>query len=235
MSRAVWWLSAVVLLAAACVASGPPRPMAVAWRTGLFPAGASVAGAAYVRPAGSASAWMAVGATAVGTADAATGCFASAGGLSWAPCPLRPIDTDGRRTRLLGVARLGSQVIAGGVAVGALHGNPRPYLWAGPVGGAMEELNLPRELFGGENIISFRGLASGPLGGFAVGSYVGVTNQTVAQVWRTADGTDWQRLDGVASLTGSSEEILRGTAIADGPHRVVLVGASIDLRRLADR
>ncbi|HEX3542821.1 MAG TPA: hypothetical protein VHT75_20500, partial [Acidimicrobiales bacterium] len=46
---------------------------------------------------------------------------------------------------------------------------------------------------------------------------------------------DWQRLDGVASLTGSSEEILRGTAIADGPHRVVLVGASIDLRRLADR
>lgn len=235
MSRVVRWLSAVVLVATACAASGRPRPVVMAWRTGFFPPGASVASAAYVGPPGSSAAWMAVGAISAGNGDPATGCFLSPTGLSWTPCPLRPIDTDGRRTRLLGVARLGSRVIAGGVAVGALHGNPRPYLWAGPVGGTLEELNLPRELFGGENIISYTGLASGPLGGFGAGSYVGITNQPVAQVWRTADGSDWQRLDGVASLTGSSEEILRGTAIADGPDRAVLVGAAIDLRRLADR
>jgi hypothetical protein len=179
--------------------------------------------------------WVAVGWTAATDGRPDTACFLSADGRRWTACGVVPVDSDGFHTRLLGVARVGSTLIAGGAAVGALHGNLRPYMFAGPLGGPLRELNLPRELFGGENIISFEGLTAGPLGGLAAGTYVGVTNQSVAQVWRTSNGTDWQRLDAVAALTGSPQEILAGRAVAVGPHRAVLVGTAIDLRHLENR
>ncbi len=178
--------------------------------------------------------WMAVGSARGAGGVAATACFRSADGLSWTTCALAPIDTDGAHTRLLSVVRVGATVVAGGVAVGALHGNARPYLWAGPLDGPLTELNLPRELFGGERIITFGGLAAGPLGGIAAGTWDGVTNQSVAQVWRSADGQDWRRLDGVASLTSTSEEILRGNAAAVGSRRAVLVGTAFNLNHLRD-
>jgi hypothetical protein len=56
----------------------------------------------------------------------------------------------------------------------------------------------------------------------------------VAQVWRSADGQDWRRLDGVASLTSTSEEILRGNAAAVGSRRAVLVGTAFNLNHLRD-
>ncbi|MDQ1427449.1 MAG: hypothetical protein QOK39_925, partial [Acidimicrobiaceae bacterium] len=66
------------------------------------------------------------------------------------------------------------------------------------------------------------------------GTWDGVTNQSVAQVWRSADGQDWRRLDGVASLTSTSEEILRGNAAAVGSRRAVLVGTAFNLIHLRD-
>ena len=228
------WLMAAVVMIAAC--SSPMKPSQAA---GPGPASAQpVPGAfgpgVFINSVAS-DPWTAVGSSAGPDGQPETACFLSADARTWHACGLVPDDTDGRRTRLLGVARLGSTLIAGGVAVGALHGNPRPYLWSGSIGGPLNELNLPRELFGGERIISFNGLTTGPLGGFAVGTWDGVTNQTVAQVWRTTDGTDWHRLDGVSALTGSPEEILEGRAVAVGARRVVLVGTAVDLLRLADR
>jgi hypothetical protein len=137
-------------------------------------------------------------------------------------------------TELLGVGRLGSVTIAAGQAYSAIHGNPRPTLWRMTPGAPLGEVRLPRELFGGERIISFNGLAAGPLGGFAVGTWDGVTNQAVAQVWVTTDGADWRRLDGVTTMTSTSEELLRGSAVAVGPRRVVVVGAAFQLHRLAE-
>ncbi|HSS11693.1 MAG TPA: hypothetical protein VLL25_17535, partial [Acidimicrobiales bacterium] len=178
--------------------------------------------------------WVAVGSAVGLDGQPSTACFLSYDARSWTACRLAPVDLDGNHTRLLSVGRLGSTLVAGGVAVGALHGNPRPTLWRADPGQPLAELNLPRELFGGERIISFDGLATGPLGGFAVGTWDGVTNQAVAQVWRTTDGGDWQRLDGVTSMTSTSEELLRGSAVAVGPHHVVVVGAALHLHRLAD-
>jgi hypothetical protein len=163
-----------------------------------------------------------------------TACFLSNDARIWTACELAPDDLDGSHTRLLSVGRLGSTLVAGGVAVGALHGNPRPTLWRAEPGQPLVELNLPRELFGGERIISFNGISTGPPGGFAVGTWDGVANQAVAQVWRTSDGGSWQRLDGVVSMTSTTEELVRGSAIAVGPRRIVVVGAAVHLHRLAD-
>src|SRR5262249_12416600 len=143
-------------------------------------------------------------------------------------------DGDGFDTQLLGVGRLGSVTIAAGQAYSAIHGNPRPTLWRMTPGGPLAEVRLPRELFGGERIISFNGLAAGHLGGFAVGIWDGGTNQAVGEVWRTTDGADWQRLDGVTTMTSTSGELLRAGAVAVGPGRVVVVGAAFQLHRLAD-
>jgi hypothetical protein len=206
-------------------ATGAPQPR---WRVSpAFGSGVFVAGVM-------ADPWMAVGSTGAAGDLPATACFRSTDGLAWSKCALVPIDTDGAHTRLVSVARVGPTVVAGGVAVGALHGNPRPYLWAGPPGGPLTELNLPRELFGGERIIAFASLTAGPLGGVAAGTWDGVTHQSVAQVWRSADGMDWKRLDGIASLTSSTEEILRGNAAAVGARRAVLVGTAFNLHHLGD-
>jgi hypothetical protein len=217
---------AVALAASACssqrTAAGP------SWQlTGGFGAGVDITSVG-------ADPWVAVGSSTGADGQPDTACYLSADGRSWRPCGLVPVDTDGYHTRLLGVAHLGSTLFAGGVAVGALHGNPRPYLWSGPLAGPLTEGNLPRELFGGERIISFTGLSAGLLGGFGAGTWDGVTNQVVAQIWRTTDGSNWQRLDGVQSLTSTPDEILRGQAVAVGPERVVLAGASLDLHRLDD-
>jgi hypothetical protein len=103
-----------------------------------------------------------------------------------------------------------------------------------PPGQPLAELPLPREVFGGERIIGFTGLTASQRGGFAAGTWDGRTNQAVAQVWHTTDGADWERLDGIPALTSTAEENLRGSAVAVGGRRVVLVGAALHLRRLAD-
>ena len=178
--------------------------------------------------------WVAVGSATGPDGQPSTACFLSNDTRTWTACELAPDDLDGSHTRLLSVGRLGSALLAGGVAVGALHGNPRPTLWRGEPGQPLAELNLPRELFGGERIISFNGISTGPPGGFAVGMWDGVANQAVAQVWRTADGGRWQRLDGVVSMTSTAEELLRGSAVAAGPRRIVVVGAAVHLHHLND-
>lgn len=178
--------------------------------------------------------WVAVGSATGPDGQPSTACFLSNDARIWTACELAPDDLDGIHTRLLSVGRLGSTLVAGGVAVGALHGNPRPTLWRGEPGQPLAELNLPRELFGGERIISFNGMSTGLPGGFAVGTWDGVANQAVAQVWRTSDGGSWQRLDGVMSMTSTAEELLRGSAVAAGPRRIVVVGAAVHLHRLAD-
>jgi hypothetical protein len=221
--------AAVAMAATACSSGSTPaatlRVLPGAFGPGVFVT--SVTGDGH-------GGWATVGWSTGADGQPATACFFSHDATSWQACPLHAVDTDGHHTRLLGVAHLGSKLIAGGVAVGALHGNLRPYLWTGTPD-RLDELNLARELFGGERIITFDGLAAGPLGGFAVGTWDGVTHQSVAQVWRSDDGTDWRRLDGVASLTSTSDELLRGRAVAVGARRVTVVGAAINLHRPADR
>lgn len=222
-------LIAVAVVAASCTASQGPSFAPPPWQ----PSGGFGPGVFITRVL--ADPWVAVGWSDGSDGLPATACFVSTDGRAWTGCPLVPVDTDGRHTRLLSVARVGSTIVAGGVAVGALHGNPRPYLWAGQSGGPLRELNLPRELFGGERIISFSDLAAAARGGFAAGTWDGVTNQSVAQVWRTTDGTDWQRLDAIAALTSTPDEILRGDAVTVGPNRVVLAGAAFSVRQPSNR
>jgi hypothetical protein len=231
-------LLALAMLACGCSghsssSSSSPPATTTAWKLlpHAFPSNATILA---VTPGGGRLPWAAVGSISGPDGQPSTACFLSADARIWTTCKLAPDDLDGSHTRLLTVGWLGSTLVAGGVAVGALHGNPRPTLWRGQSGQVLAELNLPRELFGGERIISFNGMSTGALGGFAVGTWDGVTNQAVAQVWRTGDGASWQRLDGVTSMTSTPEELLRGSAVAVGPDRVVVVGAALHLRRLSD-
>jgi hypothetical protein len=225
-------LLAVVMGATAC--SSSPRSKANAGPDGTTESVPDAFGSGVFITSVWSDPWVAVGWTAGPDGAPATACFRSPEGRRWSPCGVVPIDTDGYQTRLMGIARIGNTLLAGGVATGALHGNPRPYLFAGPVDGPLRQLNLARELFGGENIVTYAGLTAGPLGGYSVGTYIGITNQTVAQVWRTTNGSDWRREDGVAALTGSPDEIVGGRAVAVGSQRVVVVGSTVSLRNLAD-
>ena len=227
---------ALVMVARAC-SVGPSAPAslrAAAWQVlpAAFPPGVLIAG---VAPSDGPHPWIAVG-WSIGGGDGqpSTRAFLSDDARSWRPYPLVPDDLDGSHTRLLSVGRLDSTLVAAGVAVGALHGNLRPTLWRSGPSQALNELNLPRELFGGPKSITFDGLATGSLGGFVAGTWTGSANQPVAQVWHTSDGLDWERLDGIAPMASTADELLAGRAVAVGPHRVVVIGAAFHLSRLGD-
>jgi len=227
---------ALVMVARACSVgqSAPATLRAAAWQVqpASFPPGVLIAG---VAPGDGSQPWIAVGWSIGGGDDQpSTRAFVSDDARSWRSYPLVPDDLDGSHTRLLSVGRLDSTLVAAGVAVGALHGNLRPTLWRAGPSQPLNELNLPRELFGGPKSITFDGLATGPLGGFVTGTWTGSANEPVAQVWHTSDGLDWERLDGIAPMASTTDELLAGRAVAVGPNRVVMIGAAFHLSRLGD-
>jgi hypothetical protein len=96
---------------------------------------------------------------------------------------------------------------------------------AGP-GLRWDEIVEPREMFGGPDIIGVGGVAAGPHGDFVAGTWTDARSHPVVAVWRSPDGRTWSRDSTDPSFVGRSGEVPFGTAVADGPHGVLVTGTA---------
>jgi len=118
----------------------------------------------------------------------------SGDGLAWAAGQVRPITPDGPRSGFLGVAPSAGGVAALGAAFSPIHGNARPLVWRADASGALVEVPITRELFGGPRTIGVAAIAGGS-GGFTVvgdylvgGTWLGGPSVAAPTVWTSATG-----------------------------------------------
>lgn len=234
-ARAAAAAGAVLVLSgpAGCTADTAPAPpplpapaSTVDWVACPLPGGTSVRA---VVPPGGGAPWLAAGRRGT-TTDVAPAVWTSADGCAWAPAAVRAVTSDGEHTEFVALARRGSTTVALGGAVGQTHGNTRPTLWSAAGAAPLAENQLPRELFGGPSGLGVTGLAAGPAAGFlATGAWSTPQLRIAAQVWSSADGRAWRRVDDAPDLVGTRRDRVSGAAAAAGPGGAVLVGAVLRL------
>ncbi|HEY6745002.1 MAG TPA: hypothetical protein VI357_04715 [Mycobacteriales bacterium] len=182
-----------------------------------------------VLPGGDGVPWTAVGQEGGGSAEVRPAAWTAADGCAWSRSPVRAITPEGGRTGFSAVARRGRVVAALGRSYSKVHGNARPTLWRSTGGGPLREVQLLRELFGGESGISVDALVSGPDALLAVGSYITRDKNVAVTVWRSADGAGWDRLAPGAGQTSSPGEQLLTRDMAAGPLGSVIVGTAFQV------
>jgi hypothetical protein len=225
---------------AACTGNRPPAPAnpvtgsavpapatTYRWSSCPLPAGPDAVVRA-ITAGGAGVPWTAVG------LEHATGgdrpaVWTAADGCRWRRVPVRTITPDGEHTRFTSVVRSGHLVVALGGGSSAIHGSTRPTLWRADGAAPLGEVALLRELFGPPRGISVSALAAGPDAVVAVGGFIASNLQAAAQVWRTADGTAWQRLDVGPELVSTRAEQLIAAEAAAGPAGALMVGTAWQL------
>jgi hypothetical protein len=232
---------ATALVAAASVAactgdSSPPAPAGptppvstLSWSSCPLPnqPGALVRA---VAPASGGQPWIAVGQEGgVGGAEVTPAVWTAADGCAWRRAAVRPVTPDGERTGFSAVVRHGRTTVALGLSYSKVHGNIRPTLWRADGGAPLREVELLRELFGGESGISVVGLADTPAAVLAVGAYLQPSAYVGVQVWRTGDGADWTRLPPGADQVSTRTEQLLPRGLAAGATGSVLVGTAFEI------
>jgi hypothetical protein len=222
----------VVLALGACAGGSHPTP-AFRWREGPSlpaPSGLRVEATALLAPAASGQPWIAVGAGHGGPSGLAPLWWTSPDGVTWRAGALHPITPDGPRSALGGVARAGETVAAVGQAYSPIHGNPRPLVWRVGPDGALAEMPVLRELFGGENGLGLVGITAAATGFTAAGGYVvdraGGGSFVAATVWTSADGEAWSRTQGAAAPRSTPDEIVIARGVTGAGGRRVLFGDS---------
>jgi hypothetical protein len=221
-------LLAAALGAAAANVVGCSRPNS--WQRADFPSEPGDAVAGLVAGTGPGQPWLAVGSR-EGPGGPQPRWWSAAGpGGAWHRGALAfdPISEDGKHSRLLSAARLGSTTAAIGYAVGGTHGNRRPVLWVldGP---SLRETYLLRELFGGPRIMTIGSMAAGPHGFFVTGTRTGAGDRQTAQVWTAAKPPDWTRIDDQPALASTGpHELVWGFDVAASPAGPVVVVGRAD-------
>jgi hypothetical protein len=155
--------------------------------------------------------------------------WTSPDGCAWRRAEVLPITRDGQRTGFTGVARRGRLVAALGRSYSQVHGNIRPTLWRSAGGAPLREVELPRELFGGERGITMDGLVALSQSFLATGAYVGPDGYPAVQVWRSTDGAAWVRLPLGHEQSSSRAEQLLPRDIAAGASGSLIVGTSFQI------
>jgi hypothetical protein len=181
-----------------------------------------------VAPGGQGMPWTAVGQERRGT-EIRPAVWTSADGCGWRRAAVQPVTPDGERSAFTAVVRRGRLVVALGAAYSRVHGNARPTLWRAGGTAPLREVELLRELFGGESGISVVTLAAVPAGVLAVGSYVSPDKYVAVQLWRTTDGADWRRLPPDRDLVSSRTTQLLPRDLVAGPAGPVVVGTAFEL------
>jgi len=224
----------VVLAAALGACTGGSQPTRrLRWREGpSLPAAAGlrVEATALMGPVASGQPWIAVGAGHGGPSALTPLWWTSPDGVTWRSGALHPITPDGPRSGLTGVARAGETIAAVGQAYSPIHGNPRPLAWRVGPDGALAEVPVLRELFGGENGLGLVGITAAATGFTAAGGYVvdrpGGGSSVAATVWTSADGEGWSRTQGAEAPPSTPDEIVIARGVTAGSGRRVLFGDS---------
>ena len=185
-------------------------------------------------PAATDAHWLAVGATISGPDQASSPAFWTSTDLREPMrCAARAVSADGAASVVLDTAtRTDGTTVSLSSRASPLHGNQRPsvWLWPGRAGSPCQEVATTRELFGGPDLVSLGGLASAPNGTFYVaGTRTDRLDRQVATVWRSSDGSIWDRNDTDPSLVSGPGELVSGRAVAAGQRGVVVAGQAIRL------
>jgi len=183
-------------------------------------------------PAATDARWLLAGAAVSGPDPASSPAF-------WAATDLRTptryaaqaVSADGAASVVLDAAtRPDGTTVALSNRASPVHGNQRPnvWVWPGRPEAPWREVATTRELFGGPNLVSLGNLASAPDGTFyASGTRTDDTDRQVASVWRSSDGSSWERDDIDPALASGPGELVSGRAVAAGQCGVVIVGDAI--------
>ncbi len=182
-----------------------------------------------VAAGGGGAPWTAVGQQGgVGGEPVRPAVWTSPDGCAWRPAAVEAVTPDGERTGFSAVARRGALVVAQGRSYSQVHGNIRPTLWRATGGGPLREVEMPREVFGGEGGISVDALVSTPDAVLATGAYV--TGGSVAtQLWRSTEGSRWTRLPPGPDQTSTAGEQLLPRDLAAGPGGTLVVGTAFQV------
>ena len=179
--------------------------------------------------------WIAVGIGHQGEHDRSPLWWTSTDGATWTAGAVDPITADGPSSGFVGIARSGTDVAALGQAYSGVHGNARPLVWQRGDDGALHEVPITRELFGGPRAMSVTGIA-GDAGGFVAsggyivgGTWTGGTSSVAASVWTSRTGATWARHADDPQLTSSPDEVVLTSAIAAGDGARVIVGTTTPL------
>jgi hypothetical protein len=225
---------AVVLAAALAACAGGSHPtLGLRWTEGpslTAAAGLRVEATALLAAAASGQPWIVVGAGHGGASGLAPLWWTSSDGVTWHAGSLHAVTADGPRSGLTGVARAGETVAAVGQAYSPIHGNARPLAWRVGPDGALAEVPVLRELFGGENGLGLVGITASATGFTAAGGYVvdraGGGSFVAATVWTSTDGGAWSRTQGAAAPPSTPDEIVIARGVTSGDGRRVLFGDS---------
>ena len=155
--------------------------------------------------------------------------WTSPDGCAWRRATVVAVTPDGERTGFSAVARRGRLVVAQGRSYSQVHGNIRPTLWRSTGGAPLREVELLREVFGGEGGISVDALVATPEAFLATGAYVGPDKSVAAQVWRCTDGADWVRLPPGRAQSSTAVEQLLPRDLAAGAAGTVIVGTALQV------
>jgi len=176
--------------------------------------------------------WIAVGIGHQGEHDRSPLWWTSTDGVSWTAGKVDSITADGPRSGFVGIARSGTDIGALGEAYSGVHGNARPLVWQRGDDGALHEMPITRELFGGPRAMSVTGIA-GDAGGFVAsggyivgGTWTGGLSSVAASVWTSDTGATWSRHPDDAQLTSGPDEVVLTSAIATGDGARVIVGTT---------
>jgi hypothetical protein len=220
-----------LLAAALCIAAalvGCSRH--ASWQRADFPTepGETVSG--LVAGRGPGSPWLAVGSREAPDGPQPRWWSGGTSGQAWRRGALAfdPISEDGKHSRLVSAARLGSTTAAVGYAVSGTHGNRRPVLWVLD-GTSLRETYLLRELFGGPRIMTIGRMSAGPPGFVVTGTRTGAGDRQTAQVWTTTKPPDWARVDDQPALASTGpHELVWGFDVAASPSGAVVVVGRAD-------
>jgi len=176
--------------------------------------------------------WLAVGLGHHSAHDRNPLWWTSTDGASWKPGTIDSTTADGPNSGFVGIARAGAEVAALGQAYSGVHGNSRPLVWQRESDGALHEVPITRELFGGPRAMSVTGLTGDESGFVASGGYIvggtwtGGASSVAASVWTSATGATWARHPDDPQLTSGTSEVVLTRAIASGDGVVVVVGTT---------
>jgi hypothetical protein len=176
--------------------------------------------------------WVAVGIAHHGEHDRSPLWWTSSDGATWATGAVDSITADGPNSGFVGVARSGAGLAALGQAYSGIHGNARPLVWERDGEGALREVPITRELFGGPRAMSVTGIA-GDEGGFVAsggyivgGTWTGGLSSVAASVWTSDTGATWARHPDDAELTSGPDEVVLTGGITTGDGIRVIVGST---------
>jgi hypothetical protein len=207
-------------------AAAPAQPAStIDWTGCRFP----VTPGALVRaiaPGGDGAPWTAVGQDGGGSTEVRPAVWTSPDGCAWRRVAVVAITPDGERTGFSAVARRGRLVVAQGRSYSRVHGNIRPTLWRAEGGAPLREVELPRELFGGESGITVDALVALPDAVLATGAFIGRDKFVAVHVWRSTDGTDWVRLPPGRAQSSTATEQLLPRDMAAGTAGTLVVGTA---------